>query len=150
MRDVKQNPLGTEKIGKLILKFSIPSIASFLVNAIYVITDQIYIGRGIDFLGIEGIGMLGMAAMGVIFPLVTITTALSLLIGVGTAANFNLRLGRGNKESAAKIAGNGLLMMAVFGILLGAVTLIFKGRLLTLFGVTPEILPFVTASVFKI
>ena len=147
MQDVKQNPLGTEKIGKLILKYSIPTILSFLVGAIYVITDQIYIGRGLPFLGIEGIGVLGMAATGVTFPLTTITTALALLIAVGTAANFNLRLGAGNKKAAAKVAGNGLLMMAVFGILLGAGAFIFRRQLLYLFGVTAEILPYAESYV---
>ncbi|MCL2108852.1 MAG: MATE family efflux transporter [Oscillospiraceae bacterium] len=138
------NPLGYEKIGKLILKFSIPTILSFLISAIYAITDQIYIGRGIGFLGIEGIGVHGMAATGVTFPIVTISTALALLIAVGTAANFNLNLGAGDREKAAKFACNGLLMMACAGLILGVLVFIFKGKLLQLFGVTAEILPLAT------
>ena len=81
----KANPLGYAPIGSLIAKFAIPSVISFLVTAAYNITDQIFIGHVI--------GMLGNAATNVAFPIVTLTTALAQLAGVGTAANFNLRMG---------------------------------------------------------
>ena len=136
------NPLGFEKIGKLILKFSVPSIASFLVNAVYNIVDQVYIGRGVDFLGIKGIGDVGIAATNIAFPLVTITTALALLLGVGTASNFNLRLGAGKRDEAAKVAGNGLFMMAVFSFALCGLALLFNRQLLWVFGVTDDIYPY--------
>jgi len=139
MQEVK-NPLGYENVGKLILRFSIPAIASFLVHALYTIVDQIYIGRG--FFGYEGIGELGMGAVHVAFPLVITATALSLLLGVGTAVNFNLNLGRGSRESAAKTAGNGLFMMTVCGIVLGLAAFLFSGELLALFGVTERIHPY--------
>lgn len=92
----RKNPaLGTEKIGKLIWLYSIPAIISGLVSAAYNIVDQIFIG--------QGIGELGMAATNVAFPLVTISTALALLFGVGGASNFNLSMGRGNSEEASNI-----------------------------------------------
>ena len=88
----KANPLGYAPIGSLIAKFAIPSVISFLVTAAYNITDQIFIGHVI--------GMLGNAATNVAFPLVTLTTALAQLAGVGTAANFNLRMGAKEEEKA--------------------------------------------------
>ncbi|MGI6382979.1 MAG: MATE family efflux transporter [Tissierellaceae bacterium] len=98
--DVMSNPLAWENIGKLIMRFAIPAIISMLVGALYNIVDQIFIGRSV--------GMLGNAATNVSFPLTTISTAIALLIGVGSASNFNLELGRGNQEKAGFIAGNGI------------------------------------------
>ena len=70
---VKQNELATEKIGKLIKKFSIPCIISLLVSALYNIVDQIFIG--------QGVGYLGNTATNIVFPLTVIALAFSLLIG---------------------------------------------------------------------
>lgn len=128
----KQNPLGYEKIGKLILKFSVPSITSFLVNAVYNIVDQIYIGHALQSTGI--------AATNIVFPLMTICTALALLLGVGSASNFNLRLGSGQPEKAANTAGNGIVLMAGCGAFLGIAAFFLTDFLLVLFGVTDEIL----------
>ena len=83
--DQEENILGKEKIRKLILKFSIPSIISLLVNSLYNIVDQIFIGRGV--------GYLGNGATNVVFPLVAISLAFSLMIGDGTSALLSLKLG---------------------------------------------------------
>ena len=96
----QENPLAVEKVSKLIAKFGIPSIVSFLVSALYNIVDQIFIG--------QGVGMLGNAATNVAFPLSTIATSLALLLGIGGAANFNLSMGRGNQERAGYMAGNAI------------------------------------------
>ena len=96
----QENPLAVEKVSKLIAKFGIPSIVSFLVSALYNIVDQIFIG--------QGVGMLGNAATNVAFPLSTIATSLALLIGIGGAANFNLSMGRGDQERAGYMAGNAI------------------------------------------
>jgi Na+-driven multidrug efflux pump len=128
----KGNPLGYESIGKLILRFSLPAIASNLVNAVYNMVDQIFIGNGIGYGGI--------AATNVAMPFVTLTTAASLLIGVGGASNFNLSLGAGDRDRAEKIAGNGLVMMVLCGISLSVLSLVFLTPLLRAFGATDEIM----------
>ena len=100
-----QNPLGIAPVGGLIAKFAIPAIISMLVSAMYNIVDQIFIG--------QGVGMLGNAATNVAFPLSITCTALSLLCGIGGAANFNLNMGAGKKEEAEKYAGTAITLMAV-------------------------------------
>ena len=90
---VASNPLGSESVTKLMLKFSIPSIISMLVGALYNIVDQLFIG--------QAVGMLGNAATNVAFPLSTSCIALALLFGIGGAACFNLKMGAGEKEDAA-------------------------------------------------
>ncbi len=132
---VEGNPLWYEPIGKLLLRFAVPSIISFLVSALYNIVDQIFIG--------QGVGMLGNAATNVAFPLTTISTSIALLIGVGAASNFNLEQGRGNRERAGQIAGSGIAMLALFGIALAAAVLLFVGLVAYfLFGATEEVLPY--------
>ena len=64
------NPLGIAPVGSLLAKFAIPAIISMLVNALYNIVDQIFIG--------QGVGMLGNAATNIAFPVTTISTAAAL------------------------------------------------------------------------
>lgn len=126
-----ENPLATRPIGMLILKFAIPATISFLVNALYNIIDQIFIG--------QGVGLYGNAATNVVFPLTTIATAIALLLGVGSASNFNLKIGAGKHEQAGYIVGNGLFFMVLFGVILATIVLIFLNPLLNLFGATENV-----------
>ena len=92
--NTKDNPLGYKKESTLLVGFAIPCIISMLVTALYNIVDQIFIG--------QGIGMLGNAATNIAFPLSTTCTAISLLLGIGSATNFSLYLGAGEKNESEK------------------------------------------------
>ena len=83
--------LGYEKESKLLVGFAIPCIISMLVTALYNIVDQIFIG--------QGVGMLGNAATNIAFPLSTSCTAISLLLGIGSATNFSLSLVQEKKKN---------------------------------------------------
>ena len=133
----QENPLGYEKESKLLVGFAIPCIISMLVTALYNIVDQIFIG--------QGVGMLGNAATNIAFPLSTTCTAISLLLGIGSATNFSLHLGAGEKDESAKYAGNGMCLMAVFGISLFLLTTIFLTPMLKFFGATTDVLPYAEA-----
>ena len=130
----QKNPLAVERISKLIMKFAIPAIISMLVSSLYNIVDQIFIG--------QGVGMLGNAATNIAFPISIICTATALLLGIGSASNYNLESGAGRPEKAAQIAGTGLSMLVICGVLIGVGVLILLEPLLHVFGVTPDILPF--------
>lgn len=130
----QENPLGYEKISKLLRGFAIPSIIAMVVSSLYNIVDQIFIG--------QGVGYLGNAATNVSYPLTTICLAIALLIGIGSASRFSLHLGAGEKEDAARVVGNGISMMVVFGIIYAIVIEIFLDPLLTVFGATVEIMPY--------
>ena len=90
----KASIFATEPVGKLILKFAIPCVISLVVNALYNIVDQIFIGWGV--------GYLGNGATNVVFPITIIALALAVLVGDGAAAFFSLKLGEGDKESVKK------------------------------------------------
>ncbi|MDR0697202.1 MAG: MATE family efflux transporter [Christensenellaceae bacterium] len=132
--NAKQNPLGTEPIGRLLKRFAMPAIISLVISALYNIVDQIFIGHGV--------GILGNAATNIAFPLSTICISAALLIGIGTAANFNLEHGRGNKESAAQFAANGFLLLVIFGTVITIIASVFIKDLLILFGSTDDIYPY--------
>lgn len=127
----EENILGKEKIGKLIIKFSIPCIISMLVNSLYNIVDQIFIG--------QGVGYLGNGATNVVFPLVMIGLAFSLMLGDGASAYLSLKLGEKKKKEAEAGICNGILLSAIVSILFCLITLIFLPQFLKLFGCTENL-----------
>lgn len=121
-----KNPLESESIGKLILKYSLPAIASSLVNSVYNIVDQIFVGNKI--------GEQGNAATNVAFPLVMIITTLAMTIGAGSSASFSLYLGKREEKEARSIVGNGMTLMILCGIVIALVSQSLLRLILTAFG----------------
>jgi putative MATE family efflux protein len=134
MNEQKTNPLGTEKISSLLLRFAIPSIIAMVVSALYNMVDQFFIGRSV--------GMLGNAATNVAFPLVITCTAIALMCGIGGAANFNLCMGQQEKEEAASFAGNAITMLFSLGVILCIITRLFLKPMMILFGATSSVLDY--------
>lgn len=95
----KHQLMGTEKITKLLVQFSLPAIIGMLVNALYNIVDRIYIGN------IENVGHIAIAGVGITFPVVIFVFGFSILIGLGAATNASLNLGKKKKEEAEKFLG---------------------------------------------
>ncbi len=128
------NPLASEPVPKLMVRFAVPSIIAMLVGALYNIVDQLFIG--------QAVGMLGNAATNIAFPFSTSCVAVGLLFGIGGASCFNLSMGRGEKEKAPYFVGNAAVMLASCGIVLTAVTLLFLKKLLILFGSPEDVLEY--------
>lgn len=126
--EIKESPMGTKSIPKLLLSLAIPAIIANLVNSLYNIVDQIFIGHGV--------GYLGNAATSVAFPLTTICMAIGLMVGLGASANFNLEIGRKNPEKAKMIVGTAVTLLVISGLVIMTVTNIFLKDLLYLFGAT--------------
>lgn len=124
----------TEPVGRLIAKFAIPCVISLLVNSLYNIVDQIFIGWGV--------GYIGNGATNVVFPITIIALALSLMIGDGGAAYLSLKLGEGDTDSAKKGVGNAISMVTIVSIALMAIFLVFINPILTLFGATEALRPY--------
>lgn len=131
---MERNQLGEEKIGRLLVRFAVPSVISMLVSALYNIVDQIFIGNGI--------GINGNAATNVAFPLSTLCTSLALLFGIGGAANFNLCMGAGEHKKAGKYVGNAIFLLLSSGVLLCVLVRIFLQPLMLLFGATEDTLAY--------
>lgn len=123
---VVQNPLGTEPIGRLVVKFAVPATVSLVVNALYNIVDQIFIGNSV--------GYLGNAATNVIYPLTVIMLAVASLLGDGCAAFTSLQLGKGDRKNASVGACNMLVMSLAMSLVIMIVSLVFLNPLCNLFG----------------
>ncbi|MGI5893868.1 MAG: MATE family efflux transporter [Candidatus Merdivicinus sp.] len=130
----KQSPFATEPIGRLIVKFAVPSVIALLVNSLYNIVDQIFIGWGV--------GYLGNGATNIVFPITIIALALSMMIGNGGAAYLSLKLGEGETETATKGVGNAVTLVTIVSIILTAIFLIGINPILTLFGATEVLRPY--------
>lgn len=128
MENTIKNPLGYQPIGKLLMNFAIPAVVSMLVNSVYNIVDQIFIGRGV--------GYLGNAATTIAFPIVTIVLAVSTLLGAGGSAYAAIMLGAKNEKEAEKTLGNVFTLLTVIGIFMTALGLIYLKPILRLFGAT--------------
>ncbi|MBQ8663475.1 MAG: MATE family efflux transporter [Eubacterium sp.] len=130
----KVNPLGVVPVKNLMVKFAIPSIIAMLVSSLYNIVDQLFIG--------QAVGTLGIAATNVVFPLTTISIALALLFGIGGASNFNLDMGRGERDRAINYIGNAAVLLFFCGVVLLIVTQIFMRPLLVGFGTPDDVMPY--------
>lgn len=129
-----QSPFATEPIGRLIVKFAVPSVIALLVNSLYNIVDQIFIDWGV--------GYLGNGATNIVFPITIIALALSMMIGNGGAAYLSLKMGEGEVETAKKGVGNAVTLVTIVSILLAVIFLVWIDPILTLFGATDVLRPF--------
>lgn len=123
-----ENPLGYKPVGHLLLQFALPSIVSMLVNSVYNIVDQIFIG--------QGVGYLGNAATTIAFPIVTIILAISTLLGAGGSAYAAIKLGEKNEEEADKTLGTVFLMTLAASIAVMAIGFPLMTPMLKIFGAT--------------
>lgn len=133
MDNKTQNPLGSKKISTLLKEFAIPSIIAMLVSSLYNVVDQLFIG--------QKIGELGNAATNVVYPLVPACIATALLFGIGGASNFNLSMGRGQKDGAKYFIGNAAFMAFFIGSIIAIFSEITCSNLLVFFGASIKVYP---------
>jgi putative efflux protein, MATE family len=132
----KNNPhiLGTERIGKLLLQYSIPAIIGMTVTSMYNIIDSIFIGHGVGAMAISGLA--------ISFPLMNLIIAISTLVGVGGSAISSIRLGQKDLAGATEVLGTVLTLCLANSIIFGSLFLIFLDPILTFFGASDTTLPY--------
>lgn len=130
-KNQENQALGQEKIGKLLLKFSIPCITGLLISALYNIVDQIFIGN-------SELGFLGNAATGVSFPVLCVANAFAWCIGDGAASYLSICAGRKDSDSAHKCVGTGITVALIISIVLAVVCEIFALPLMSMFGASDQ------------
>ena len=109
----ENNYLGKEKISKLLLQFAIPSTLALIISCLYNIVDQIFVGNGV--------GYLGNAATGIIFPITVVGWGASVLFGDGMATFLSLSQGEGNTSQAGRSVANSMLGSFFSGVVIIAV-----------------------------
>ncbi|MDR2518566.1 MAG: MATE family efflux transporter [Spirochaetaceae bacterium] len=109
--------LGTEPVGSLLLRFSIPAIVGMLVNALYNVVDRIFVGRGVNEVALGGLAL--------VLPLMTISMAFAMLFGFGAANMISMRLGQGKREEAEQTLNHCFFLLLGIGVLVIALGLAF-------------------------
>lgn len=122
------NPLETVPIPRLLAQYSVPTTLTLMVSFLYNLVDQIFIG--------QGVGIAGMAAVNVAFPLTILTNALALMLGDGCAARISLCLGGGKRQEAGRALGQAVALLAVCGVSMGLLTGLLAPGIVRLFGST--------------
>ncbi|MDR1073101.1 MAG: MATE family efflux transporter [Treponema sp.] len=118
--------LGTEPVGKLLLKFSIPAIVGMMVNALYNVVDRIFVGRGVDEVALGGLSL--------VLPLMTIFMAFAMLFGIGAANMISMRLGQGRKEDAENALNHCFWLLLGVGVIIMILGLVFMEPILSMLG----------------
>ena len=129
----KRKYLTEEKIPTLVLNMAVPSIISMLITSFYNMADTFFVGQ---------IGTTATAAVGVIFPLMSIIQALGFTFGHGSGNYISRKLGQGEVEDAKKMAATGFVSALIAGAFFGLVGLIFLDGLVGILGATPTIAPY--------
>jgi len=124
------NKLSTEKVGKLLWEYSIPSIVGMVVMSLYNVVDRIFIGQGVGPLAISGLALT--------FPFMILLMAFGLLIGVGASSRISITLGEQDQAKAEKILGNALTLTFLITGVASILTFVFMEDILRLFGGTDE------------
>ncbi len=117
--------LGTDSIGKLLLRYAVPAIIAMASSSLYHIIDSIFVGHGV--------GGAAIAGMAITMPIMNIASAFGAMVGIGAAARISIRLGEGNKIAAEKTLGNAVLLNIVLGVVVMVGMLVFLDPILYLF-----------------
>lgn len=127
---VEQNNdfLGTEPVGKLLWKLSIPAIAAQIINLLYNLVDRVYIGHMPDD------GALALTGVGVCMPVIMIVSAFAALVSSGSAPRASMAMGKGDQNEAERILGNSFFLQILISVIITVVLLIFNRPLLLAFG----------------
>ena len=132
----RENDLGRDPVGRLLLRLALPAVTAQLVNALYNIVDRIYIGH------IAGVGDLALTGLGVCFPVLMFVSAISALVGMGGGSRAVVRMGEGKEDQANAILGSCTALLVALSVLVTALFLAVKEPMLLLFGAMEETLPF--------
>lgn len=134
----KNDFLGTEPVGKLLFKIATPSVVAQVINLLYNLVDRIYIGH------MEVVGDLALTGLGVCNPIIIIVSAFAALVSAGSAPKVSMSLGEKNYDKAEKILGNSLVFLVATALVLTTILLLFKEKLLFLFGASENTIGYAT------
>ena len=132
----RENDLGRDPIGPLLVRLAVPAVTAQLVNALYNIVDRMYIGH------IEGAGDLALTGLGICFPVIMFVSAISTLVGMGGGSRAVVRMGEGKMEEANAILGSCTALLVLLSILVTVGFQVVREPMLLLFGATENTLSY--------
>lgn len=126
----------TKNILPLLIEFSLPAMIGMLVNAIYNIVDRIFIGNSPD------LGSVGLAGISICYPVTLVLMAISLMVGIGGATRFSIKLGQGKRKEAGLYMGNALTLTVILGLVFMMFGNLFLTPLLQVLGSSEQVFPY--------
>lgn len=135
----KTDSLGTDRVSALLVRYSFPAIVGMVVNALYNVVDRIFIGNAPD------LGAYGLAGITIGFPIMIVLQSIALMVGVGGATLFSIKLGEGRDEESLDVLGNGFSLLLVGGTAFMILGQLFLSPILRLFGASEAVLPYSVA-----
>jgi len=133
-RRTNAHELGNEKVGKLLVAYSVPAIIATAAASLYNIIDRVFIGQGVGPLAISGLALT--------FPVMNITAAFGSLIGVGAGTMVSIRLGRFDRKGATMFLGNAVMLNLILSVTVAVTTLVFLKPVLFALGASEETYPY--------
>ncbi|MDO5519319.1 MAG: MATE family efflux transporter [bacterium] len=137
----REELLGNEKINKLMMQMAIPSVIAQIINILYSIIDRMYIGH------IPHVGTDSLTGIGLTFPIITFISAFSAFVGTGGAPLSAIALGKGDRDHAEKILGNGVFLLTAFTVVLMGFFYAFQKPLLYMFGASDATYPYASTYI---
>lgn len=135
---IDENALGTQPIGKTLLKLAVPTVVAQVINMLYNVVDRVYIGH------MPGDGSLALTGVGVCLPLIMFITAFSSFVATGSAPRSSIFMGNGEKEKAERLLGGSVTLQVCISIVLTILLLIFSETLLLAFGASGNTIGYAT------
>lgn len=132
-RNNKLELLGSAPIPKALMALGIPIMIGMLINALYNLVDAYFV---------SGLGKSQMGAISVVFPLGQVVVGLGLMFGNGAASYLSRLLGRGDKDTADKVASTALYSSILIGAIIILLSAIFLKPILVMLGATETIMPY--------
>ena len=130
--------LGTEPVGKLLMRYAVPAVVAMTASSLYNIVDRIFIGH----IGSPQEGALALGGLAVTFPIMNLSAAFGAMIGVGGSTLMSVRLGQRDYATARRVLGNVVVLNILIGVVLGALGIVFINPLLHFFGASENTLPY--------
>lgn len=134
MEDKRLNELAERPVGRLLWEYSLPAVVGMLVMALYNVVDRIFIG--------QCVGPDAIAGLAICFPMMSLATAMGVLIGVGASARMSIMLGASRFDEAQRIFGNAFVLTLIIGITYITLFVIYIDPMLRLFGASDATLPY--------
>lgn len=138
--------LGTESIGKLLLRYAVPAVVAMTASSLYNMIDRVFIGH----IGTGAEGALALSGLAVTFPIMNLSAAFGAMVGVGGSTLMSIKLGQRDYDTAKHVLGNIVTLNVIIGLAIGVLGIVFINPLLYFFGASSHTIEYARQFMFII
>ncbi len=126
--------LGTQPVGKLLLRYAMPAIIAMVASSLYNIIDRAFIG--------QVVGPLAISGLAITFPFMNLSGAFGAAVGVGASTAISVKLGQKDYRTAEELLGNTVTLNLIIGFCFAVICLVFLDPILYFFGASKDTIPY--------